>query len=439
MKKYCLIMLMAAVAWHQIATSGLADREMYDPEILRIDINVLQPERELETGLYRIHEDVINRGFINYYRIESPFGTFEAAGDSALERRLNEIRAIDTLQKMSRSEVFVKTAGDMLSGQAKSVSRIVASPKETITGIPDGLNRLWERSKRQAADTYETVRQVAGQAGESPGGEGAGMNTEAAVTAVKEEGTKYLKKSLGVTGAHIKLARELQVDPYTDNQVLQEELSRMAGFIAASGLGLGQIMPSIPEAVSVAADVQKMVWHMDPLDLRLENEKILAEMGVDEETGKRFLDHKNYTTTQNTLIILALKELDPGIDRMPLIGKFLEAGNATEARFYSRWCQFIQLYARKNPPIEKVIFSGSLPVAITKRGRVLLILPVDYLTWTPVSEKGAERLRRDLESLKTGDVTGEIFVEGQVSPRAGEELAAMSWRIQERMFVNIMQ
>ena len=95
--------------------TGFTDQDSFDPETLRIDINLLQPERELETPLYKIHEDVINRGFINYYSIESPFGAFEAEGDDALEKRLDEIRAIDTLQKMSKSEVFTKTVGDTVS------------------------------------------------------------------------------------------------------------------------------------------------------------------------------------------------------------------------------------------------------------------------------------------------------------------------------------
>lgn len=421
-------------------SSCLADQDVYDPETLRIDIQSLQPNRELVSPIYRIHEDVINRGFINYYEIDSPFGTFEAIGDYGLENRLNEIRAIDTLQKMSKSEVFLKTVGDTVTGQAQSLSRAVTNPKETITGIPDGLNRLWKRSKRQVTDTYENVRGIAGQVTESSGEGGGGLDTDKTVEAAKEEGSKYLKKSTGITAAHRKLAGELQVDPYTDNQVLQEELTSMARVIAASGYGLNQVMPSIPKEIGMVSDVQKMVWDMDPLDLRLQNEKILAELGINEAVIKKFLDHKSYSPGQKTQIVQTLKELGTTIDTSAMINIFMDAGNKTESRFYSRLALFIQLYNKNRDGIQEVVVSGALPIATTKNGSILIALPVDYLTWTEISAEATERIEADIRQLKNKNSTGqEIWVEGTVSPKAKKALSGLHWKIYEKMFAFVLE
>ncbi|MDH3330345.1 MAG: hypothetical protein OEM01_14035 [Desulfobulbaceae bacterium] len=79
------------------------------------------------------------------------------------------------------------------------------------------------------------------------------------------------------------LAKEFQVDPYTGNQLLQDELSRIANFVVVSGFGLGKIMTSSP------------------------------------------------------------KEPESTVDRVVMIKSLMGDGNETEARFYSSWCLFVHL------------------------------------------------------------------------------------------------
>ena len=83
---------------------------------------------------------------------------------------------------------------------------------------------------------------------------------------------------MGVGKAHRELARELEVDPYSDNAILQAELSRVAKFAGSVGKFTNILIP-IPSVVGTAATINDLVWSLSTTDLLIQNEEKLKALG----------------------------------------------------------------------------------------------------------------------------------------------------------------
>src|SRR6185295_3785408 len=91
----------------------------------------------------------------NDFHITTPeFGEYHVQGRSMLLMRLQEIAALGELQKVSKSEVFLKSAGTAVVNVGKGVGQAVTNPGETVKGIGAGVKRfgvnLGRKSKRAA-------------------------------------------------------------------------------------------------------------------------------------------------------------------------------------------------------------------------------------------------------------------------------------------------
>ena len=58
-----------------------------------------------------VAEKVDTEGYFHEFRIQSDFGTFDASGRTMLAVRLHEIEALAQLDEVSKTEVFLKSAG----------------------------------------------------------------------------------------------------------------------------------------------------------------------------------------------------------------------------------------------------------------------------------------------------------------------------------------
>ena len=63
---------------------------------------ILPPEL-LKGEFYQVEEKVQNDGYMNFYKITSNFGEFEAEGDSMLRLRVQEIGALAELDQLSKT------------------------------------------------------------------------------------------------------------------------------------------------------------------------------------------------------------------------------------------------------------------------------------------------------------------------------------------------
>ncbi|MCP4254982.1 MAG: hypothetical protein GY775_16570, partial [Candidatus Scalindua sp.] len=182
--------------------------EYETPDILRAS-EIVPPEL-LEGKNYNIHEDVLTYGFTNYYTIVSPVGTFDVEGDEMLRIRIHEVKAIEALQEIKKSEAFGEAAKKAATSSVKGAWGLITQPVKTVSGVPKGVGRLFSRFGEM----------VDGDRGDS----------EDSVT----------KELIGFSAVKRQYAHKMGVDVYSSNEELQKELNSVswAGFAGGVGISL---------------------------------------------------------------------------------------------------------------------------------------------------------------------------------------------------------
>jgi hypothetical protein len=376
------------------------------------------PANRVKGPLFTVSETVKNDGFLNDFHVTTPeFGNYHVQGKTMLLVRLQEIAALGELQKVSKSEVFLKSAGTSVVNVGKGVGKAVTDPVDTAKGIGEGVKRfgvnLGRKSKRAAESVTDDDEKT----------EGGDKSTEE-----KAEGAAY--SIFGVTGAQRRWAQKVGVDPYSSNKVLRDALQGIGKVDAAGGIAAKVVVP-IPMVVSTTASVSNLVWGKDPEELRKLLEKQIEELGASKEVSEAFFKNKVMTPTHWVGIVTALYAVKAkGSD--DYIDTAAGAKSEREAVFLSESAYMLQkLHAES--PVEALLPDSRVMVARTKDGRALALLPGDYMPWTERLARGAneigERTQKEL-----GAKTREIWIMGGVSPRARQELKTLGWGVREKTF-----
>ena len=101
--------------------------------------SAILPAKQVKGPLFTVSETVKNDGFLNDFHITTPeFGNYHVQGKTMLLVRLQEIAALGELQKVSKSEVFLKSAGTAVVNVGKGVGQAVTDPVDTVKGVGAG-------------------------------------------------------------------------------------------------------------------------------------------------------------------------------------------------------------------------------------------------------------------------------------------------------------
>lgn len=366
---------------------------------------------------HTVAETVTVEGYYQQFHITSAYGDMDAEGLSVLKTRLAEIDALVRLDGVSRTEVFAKAAGGALLNTGKGVVSAVKDPEATLKGIGSGIKRfgvnLGRKGKRAVEST--TADKPDGSEHESIGGK-AGEAAESAALSV-----------VGVNGAARKWAQKLNVDPYTTNPVLHEALASI-GKIDAAGSIAARIVVPIPMVVSTTAIVGGFVWGADPEQVRKVNEQRLAELGVAKQEAALFLKSHAFTLTNQTRFVAALHSVKaPG--GADYVSAAAESDDEREALFFVESAELLA-GLHKAQPVSAILMDSRALVARAGRGRVVALLPFDYVRWTERLAKSAlEIAARARQELRASSL--EADVTGTVSAAAKTGLEAAGWKVKE--------
>jgi len=160
-KSRSISITLIAVAFHLTTLPGFAaDQSSYETPQVRKAADLLPPEL-LEGEHHSVDDRVRSDGYLNYYTITSDYGEFEAVSTATLRTRIAEIGALAELDDLSKTEVFIKAATDArIVAPLKSINQLATHPVETVTGIPSGIGRMFERYRRQAGDAVDTTKEI---------------------------------------------------------------------------------------------------------------------------------------------------------------------------------------------------------------------------------------------------------------------------------------
>lgn len=395
----------------------------FEPPYESLNAATLLPERTMTGPGYRIQPEVVNRGLMNHYTIDTRFGGMRARSDRKLEQRLQEIRALGELARMREPLLVAESAGEAFMGTVQSVARVLKDPVGTARGVRQGIQRLMRRSGRRISNAYEDVkRSVADDDTQDAGKpvDGADLSDKAMAA-----GRRFARNRLGVSRAYRDLAREVGVDPYTDNRILRAELERLANYAAGASLGSRLVIPRIPGLIGAVENVSDLVWTKDRLDLLLHNEDTLERLAVPGEVIERFTDNESYSPTQQTSIVSAVASMEAVTNHWRLIEYAGYADRAAEADFYTAMVALLALYHKNRGVLDTIHPTATIvPIALTIDRRAIVAFPVDRLRWT---RDVATIMQGLAESPAGGSGHREIWITGEMSAAGRDGLSRHGW------------
>ena len=387
----------------------------YDPDKLTVSAASLLSSDVIKGKYYKIADKVLVSGYMNHYTVDSDFGRFAAVGDRRLKKLLHEIDAIAELREMTSASIGADAAVDAVADTGKSLAALVKDPEGTMENLGTGVSRLFKRASK-------TAKEVSASATEAASGEGDNNDSDQADVA-----QKLSSSYLGIGAAHRKIASELGVDPYSDNPVLQAELTRVAEISGSVGKVTNFLVPK-PTVISTAANVSNMVWKMSPTDLLIQNQETLKALGYSDKLIQQFFSNEMYSPTEQTGFVAAVKSLDKVEGREVLLQNAAKVKTAIEGEFMIRSVLLTLLYHEQVYPVKAILSSpsGLIPVVITRSGDGIVFAPVDKLLWTPQVEESVGKLAKLMD--EHGGKDEHLFwVEGGVSKLALANLKSGGW------------
>jgi hypothetical protein len=398
--------MVAALMLADGAPLGAAD---YDTPAGR-PVREVVPKEMLAGPHYKLGETVQADGYMHTFTVNSSYGVFEPVGHGALRKVLGEVRAITALRDIKKSKAWAQAVGESAMGPFRFGKNLILHPVDTVTGVPKGAYKLME------------------EAG------------EAVVNERDPSDDPAYKKALLMSGRKREYAAKLGVDVYSTNPVLQKELNSVAWAAAVGNLSVSvALMPvggTAGAALSTVRFSNALNDHLanQPANrLRIMNEEKFTAMGIPAETSKRYLDQARFTPRHDTILAESLGRLGNAQGREGFLERAIGAEDEVEATFFTNVAQVMRGYHESVGPIVAIhLVGGRMMVAQTASGVALVPLPIDYVMWTPATQRRIEELKTKYQAPGfTGTV--DLWLTGKVSPLARQQLTARGITVTEEV------
>jgi len=373
---------------------------------------------------YSVAPTVKTEGYLHVFEITSDYGPLEAEGEAMLLMRLHEVGALAQLDDVSKSEVFLKSAGTSVLNVGKGVASAVKDPAATAKGIGGGVKRFGTNLGRKAKRTSDKA--VDSVSGDDKPAEGADKSTTAKAA---EAGTGMAYSMLGVNGAARKWAQKVGVDPYTTNPILKKALTDLGQIDAAGGIAAKIVVP-IPMVVSGTASVGNLVWAKDPEELLKINEQKFKELGVGGDVIKQLYLSKGFSLSLHTRFAnnLSAVHVPGGAD---YVATAAESDTEREALFFVESAELLARF-HTTAPVVAVLPDSRALVAKTKDARAVAMLPVDWVSWTEAYEKALGEVEKRAKA-ELGATKLELRMTGTMSAVAKKEMSTRGWSVVENV------
>ena len=436
-----ILVLAFAPAFHARAS------ETYEPEpVLKAPVLVQAPL--LSGPDFRVVPEVAVRGYMANFLIDTKFGPIRADSVEMLAIRIGELPAMEALDHASRTGAFATALAARAKKTGSAIVNVVAHPIDTITGLPEGVARYlggqwdkWSGRAQSLSDRSQREFENRGDPYRAPPGPMTALRDAPAENPqppedvknrawyartgneVAREGKRYLQYS----SQRRAMATLLGVDPNSSNTILNEELDTLAwaavwGNFSAS-TALGTIGGTAATVISDTGKLNQYVLSKTPEQLREANEKRLLALCSDETAVRSFLRRGGFTDTLRTALIQTLEKLAPKSGCNGLLELAATTRGEIEARYLVNALKLIaQQPDTRGGELSTI---GAAIVWHTTSGKLILPLPVDYLSWN-------ENLATffDQPSLRAADKL--VLIGGEASILAQRALTKRGWGIQLR-------
>jgi hypothetical protein len=384
-------------------------------------------------------------GYMARFSLDTPFGPLAAESVELLAIRQAEIPAIEALEQASRREAFAHALGDKFRKTGKSIWQVVSNPIDTVAGIPRGVARYFrkqlERWSGRAQSLGDRAARELGQDGDPfrgaqaplasarapvPGSEPAPQKDRPWYGSVGKEIGREAKRQLDYNKMRRELARHLGVDPSSSNPLLRERLDTLAWAAVAGNLSASTALDAVggtaAQVMDVSGQLNSLIWELDEENLREKNFQRISAWCSDDFALRQFLRRGGFNDSLRTALADELDALKPDKGCNDLI----EIGAGTRSELEARYLvNALRLLRASGAQRGELFVAGAALAWRGADGRLLLPLPLDWLSWT--RDMGefftAPQFRHEDKS---------VLITGEASLRAQRALAARGWQLQLR-------
>jgi len=353
---------------------------------------------------FRVVPEVQVRGYMAHFLIDTKFGPLLADSVEMLAVREAEVPAIEALDRASRSEAFAHAIATRARKTGAAIAHVVEHPIDTITGLPEGVVRYlrkqigtWTGRAQTVSDRASREFENEGDPFHAPPGPMTAARDAPRDPAVADDKKNHAwyARAASETGREAKrylkygeqrreMAKLLGVDPYSSNPILDDKLDTLAWAAVwgnfSAGKALGEITGTAANVVSWSGKLNTYVLEKTPDELREINRKRLLAFCSDEFSVRQFLRRGGFNDTLRTALTDALEKLKPQSGCEQLV----ELGATTRGEVEARYLVDALRLIEREPDATggELIVTGAAIAWRTRGGRLLLPLPIDYLTWS---------------------------------------------------------
>jgi len=395
---------------------------------------------------FKVVPEVRVRGFMASFLIDTAFGPLYADSAEMLAVRVAEIPALETLDRASRTGAFARALAERGRKTGSAIANVAAHPIDTITGLPAGVARflrkqldtltgraqsLSDQTSRHALNRGDPYRAPAGPmtAGRNSGPEEnpdrEQKTSRAWYARAGSETAREAKRYLKYSQQRRAMARALEVDPNSTNPILNAMLDTLAwaavGGNFSAGAALAEITGPAAAVISYTGKANQYILEVEPEQLRETLRVRLLKRCSDEDSIRSFLRRGGFTDTLRVALVDALDKLAPADGCNDLIELAATTRGEVEARYLVDALKLL-LQRRVEESGGRLAVIGAAVAWRTDAGKLVLPLPVDYLSWSHDID--------DFVDQRDFAVTNKtVLIAGDASPLAQSRLTDRGWSL----------
>lgn len=368
--------------------------------------DILPPEA-LRGSNYSVAETARNDGLINTYKVSTDFGVISVESTALLLKRLQEMRAIERLGQLKKSDVYINALKSSAVAPIETAKGLVTAPIETTEGVVTGVGR-WFR------------------------------DVGSSITSTDPHKENIAENALGHSKAKRQFAFEFGVDPYSPFQPLQVALDDVAWAATGGSLTVTAALSAIPGAAGTlamttktAGDMKSLVRDMSPAELTRLNAQKLSAMNVPDEISQYFLNNPAFGPEEQTILVGELATLGKVSDLQLFIRKAATAMNEPTAIFNRAQAQMFAAYHARVGPVARCIQVAGVIFLEKDDGTVVGLFPLDHMAWTPGVSQKVQSVNSALKERKNVKAR-EFWITGTLDAAAQDAMTAAGWKVTPR-------
>lgn len=351
----------------------------------------------------QVLDPVENDGYLNIYRLKSKYGEMRVVSTDKLTQRIHEFDAMAQMEKLKGTKEFARGIEGQAGRVVQGASNLVTDPVDTTKKVFSGIGRMFQNIGNT----------VSGNQAPSEGNALADLS-----------GFGKVERSY---------AKQFALDPYSRNPYLQDALKDVsrAGFLGGTAASLGMGPVGNLSMVSTGDTALKdLIYTKSAQDLATYNSDTLKNMGVSDDLTDLFLRNQNFTNTERTAIVMALKSMPNTQNRHNFIKFAVLTDNGDVAAFRRRQIEMYAAYDAKQSHIQEFRFMGQFAAALLDDGSLLMMAPLDHLLWTQeISNYVASVNQSAAQATPPRKL---LWFSGTASPLALKNLSAAGWQVQQK-------